>query len=110
MSQQGTEKSIFRVIFRIGFDIITTMILQITISRFNLFLLNVVKRTLQSQGKRKLLNIAVEIKAEHIFMLCIRFNIITKNDSAAFKFVYAYFSMCFQVGACFFLTGCTCCT
>ena len=37
MSQQGTEKSIFRVIFRIGFGIMTAMILQNTISRFNLF-------------------------------------------------------------------------
>ena len=37
LSQQGTEKSIFRVIFRIGFGIMTTMILQNTISRFNLF-------------------------------------------------------------------------
>ena len=66
MSQQGTEKSIFRVIFQIGFDVIIKIILQNTISRFNLFLLNVVKRTLQSQGKRELLNIAVEIKEEHI--------------------------------------------
>ena len=37
MSQQGTEKSIFRVIFRIGFGIRTAMILQNAISRFNLF-------------------------------------------------------------------------
>ena len=37
MSQQGAEKSIFRVIFRIGFGIRTAMILQNTISRFNLF-------------------------------------------------------------------------
>ena len=37
MSQQGIEKSIFRVIFRIGFDIRTAMILQNTISKFNLF-------------------------------------------------------------------------
>ena len=37
MSQQGTEKSIFRVIFRIGFGIMTAMILQNTISRFNFF-------------------------------------------------------------------------
>ena len=37
MSQQGTEKRIFRVIFRIGFGIMTAMILKNTISRFNLF-------------------------------------------------------------------------
>ena len=37
LSQQGTEKSIFRVIFRIGFVIMTTMILQNTISKFNFF-------------------------------------------------------------------------
>ena len=37
LSQQGTEKSIFRVIFRIGFDVINAMILQNTISRFNFF-------------------------------------------------------------------------
>ena len=37
ISQQGTEKSIFRVIFQIGFDIMATMILQNNISRFNLF-------------------------------------------------------------------------
>jgi len=37
LSQQGTEKSIFRVIFRIGFDVINAMILQNTTSRFNLF-------------------------------------------------------------------------
>ena len=38
MSQQGTEKSILRVIFRIGFGIImTAMILQNTISRNNFF-------------------------------------------------------------------------
>ena len=37
LSQQGTEKSIFRVIFRIGFDVIDAMILQNTISRFNFF-------------------------------------------------------------------------
>ena len=37
ISQQGTEKSIFRVIFQIGFSIMTAMILQNTITRFNLF-------------------------------------------------------------------------
>ena len=37
LSQQGTEKRIFRLIFRIGFDIITTVVLQNTISRFNFF-------------------------------------------------------------------------
>ena len=37
MSQQGTQNSVFRVIFRIGFSIRTAMILQNTISRFNLF-------------------------------------------------------------------------
>ena len=37
LSQQGTEKSIFRVIFRIGFNVITLMVLQNTNSRFNLF-------------------------------------------------------------------------
>ena len=37
MSQQGTEKSIFRVIFWIDFDIMTAMKLQNPISRFNLF-------------------------------------------------------------------------
>ena len=37
LSQQGTEKSIFRVIFRFSFYVITTMILQNTNSRFNLF-------------------------------------------------------------------------
>ena len=36
LSQQRTEKSIFRVIFRIGFDVINAMILQNTISRFTL--------------------------------------------------------------------------
>ena len=36
MSQQGTEKSIFRVIFWIGFGIRAAMILQNTITRFNL--------------------------------------------------------------------------
>ena len=35
MSQHGTEKSIYRVIFRICFGIKTAMILQNTISRFN---------------------------------------------------------------------------
>ena len=39
LSQQGTEKSIFRVIFRIGFNVITLMVLQNTNSRFNLFLI-----------------------------------------------------------------------
>ena len=37
VSQQRTENRIFRVNFRIGFYVITTMILQITNSRFNLF-------------------------------------------------------------------------
>ena len=37
MSQQEAEKSIFRVIFRVDFDIMTVMIVQSTISRFNLF-------------------------------------------------------------------------
>ena len=37
MSQQGTEKRIFRVIFWIGFGIMTAMIQQNTICRFNLF-------------------------------------------------------------------------
>ena len=37
LSQQGTEKSIFREIFRIGCDVIMTMILQNTIFTFNLF-------------------------------------------------------------------------
>ena len=36
LSQQGIEQSFFRVIFRIGFDIITTMTLQNHISRFKL--------------------------------------------------------------------------
>ena len=36
-SQQETEKSIFRVIFLIGFDIMTLMILQNIIPRFKLF-------------------------------------------------------------------------
>ena len=39
MFQQGTEKSIFKVIFKIEFGIMTTTILQNTISRFNLFLI-----------------------------------------------------------------------
>ena len=37
MLQQETEKSIFRVIFWIDFKIMTTMILQNTISIFNFF-------------------------------------------------------------------------
>ena len=37
MSQEGTEKSIFRVIFRMCFGIMTAIILQNTISRFNFF-------------------------------------------------------------------------
>ena len=37
MSQQGTKKSIFRVLFRIGCGIMTTMFLKNTISRSNLF-------------------------------------------------------------------------
>ena len=37
MLKQVTERIMFRFIFRIGFDIMTTMILQNTISRFNLF-------------------------------------------------------------------------
>ena len=37
VSQQRTENSIFRVNFRIGFYVITTMILQISNSGFNLF-------------------------------------------------------------------------
>ena len=37
MLQQETENIIFRVIFWIGFGIMTAMILQNTISRFNLF-------------------------------------------------------------------------
>ena len=37
MSQQGAEKIIFRVIFPIGVGTMTAMILQNTISRFNLF-------------------------------------------------------------------------
>ena len=35
MSQHGTEKSIYRVIFRIGFGIMPAMIMKNTISRFN---------------------------------------------------------------------------
>ena len=41
MSQQGTEKSSFRVIFRIGFGILTAMILQNTISSSTAFDLKV---------------------------------------------------------------------
>ena len=37
MSQHGTEKSIYRVIFRIGFGIMTAMILQNTIFQIQLF-------------------------------------------------------------------------
>ena len=37
MLQQGTEKSILRVIFQFGFDVIMSMILQNIILRFNLF-------------------------------------------------------------------------
>ena len=41
MSQQGIEKTIFRVSFQIDFEIMTTMILENTISRFNVFQLKV---------------------------------------------------------------------
>jgi len=37
MLKQETEKSIFEVIFGIGIDIMPLMILQNTISKFNLF-------------------------------------------------------------------------
>ena len=37
MSLQGTKKTIFSVLFRIGLGIMTTMFLQNTISRFNFF-------------------------------------------------------------------------
>ena len=55
MSRQGTENSIFRVIFSIGFDITTTKILQNTISESTYFEFKVLIAecvTLESRGTK----------------------------------------------------------
>ena len=53
MSQQGTEKSIFRVIFQISFDVITTMILQNTNTKFNLLWIKSVYSWVYYPGEHK---------------------------------------------------------
>ena len=68
LSQQGTEKSIFRVIFRIGFNVITLMILQNTNSRFNLFLIASFDSWVCWLGeprKKNLLTVAARNREEH---------------------------------------------
>ena len=68
MWQQGTEKSIFRGIFRIDFDIMTTMILQNTISRFNSFRIESFDSGVCYFGelrKKNLLNVAAKNREEH---------------------------------------------
>ena len=67
-TQQGTQNSVFRVIFRIDFSIRTAMILQNTISRFNLFRLKVLIPEcvpLESHEKKNLLNVAARNRDEH---------------------------------------------
>ena len=68
MLQQGTEKSIFIVIFRIGFDIMTAMILQNTISRFNFFLIEIFESWVCHFGelwKKNLLDVAARNREEY---------------------------------------------
>ena len=68
MSQQGTEKSIFRVIFRIDFDIVTTMILQIPFpdsTYFELKVLIVECATLESYENKNLLNVPARNREAH---------------------------------------------
>ena len=68
MSQQGTEKSVFRVIFRIGFGIMTAMILQNAISSFNSFRIERLDSGVCYFGelrKKKLLNVPARNREEH---------------------------------------------
>ena len=67
MFQQGTEKSIIKVIFRIGFGIMTAMILQNTISRFNLFQIESLDSwvLLRRATKKNLLNVWARNREEH---------------------------------------------
>ena len=89
MSQQGTGKSIFRVIFQISFDVITTMILQNTHSRFNFFWIESFSSWVCYLGdpQKYMLNVAARSREEH---LLIGFDVITtmilKNTSSSFNF------------------------
>ena len=69
MLQQGTENIIFRVTFGIDFVIMTTMILQNTISRFNIFEIKKVFTakcvTFKSHRRKGLLNLAARNREEH---------------------------------------------
>ena len=68
VSQQRTENSIFRVNFRIGFYVITTMILQISNSRFNLFRIESFESWVCFLGepqKKNLLTVAARNREEH---------------------------------------------
>ena len=67
-AQQATEKSIFRVIFRIGVGIMTTIILQNNISRFNFFWIESFDSWVCYFGmpqKKNLLNVAAKNREEH---------------------------------------------
>ena len=90
MSQQGTEKSIFRVIFRIGFGIMTAMILQNTISRFNFFEVKVLWAEcviLESYEKKNLLNVTERNREVHIQSSLSNWILLYDyNDSAKYHF------------------------
>ena len=74
MPQQRTEKSIFRAIFRIDFEIMTTMIVQIPFPDSTSFELKVLIPecvTLEIHGKKNLLNVAAR-KDKSIFRVIFR--------------------------------------
>ena len=130
LSQQGTEKSIFRVIFRIGFGIMTAMILQNTISRFNFFRIESFDSWVCYFGEprnrtkiRVLFRIGFDVITTMILYLSILPHKGTKKKCWMSQqiteehFEHVLSSLCMRISVCAFklvyffsLTGCTCCT
>ena len=116
LSQQGTEKSIFRVIFRIGFGIMTTMILQNTISRFNFFRIESFDSWVCYFGKprnKTKIRVIFRIGFDVITTMILYLSILPQKE----HFEHVLSSLCMLISVCAFklvyffsLTGCTCCT
>ena len=89
MLQQGTEKSFFRVIFRIDFDIKTTMI-----SRFNLFRIERFDSVLlwRATKKKNLLNVPARNREERYLSNWLWHY--DCNDSAKYHFQIQLLSNC----------------
>ena len=91
MSQQGIEKSIFRVSFGIDFDIMTTMILQNTILRFKIFQIESVNSWVYYFGDTRK-TIMLNVTARNRVIFWIEFEIMTamilQNTISTFQLFY----------------------